>query len=85
MGTNNDDAGLGGSEGNTVQPWFQLFDAFLTFLEVEKEKVEGALGEEALVSGIVFFLPAKIPDTEIENLSTQPWLELPLAYIYPYS
>ena len=80
VGTDDDHQRLRSAESYVVEPGFQLLDALVSVLEVEEEEVERALGEEALVGGVVVLLAAKVPDAEKEGLSQLRSVD-PLAHV----
>ena len=82
MGTDDDDTGTRGSKGDVVEPRPQLLHSLVSILQVEEEQVERALGEKALVSGVVLFLATKIPDAEVEGSLPHTRAVPPLTHVH---
>jgi hypothetical protein len=51
---------------------------------VGDEEVEGAFGEKELVSGMVYFLSAEVPEVNAEGVAAR-MLEVKTEYINPFS
>ena len=53
--------GLRGTPLNVLQPWLQFQQPRLPILDIPHQHVQGAFGEEALVSGVVLCLSPEVP------------------------
>ena len=83
MCTDYQHTGVRGPQSYVVQPRFQFPDSFLSMQDIPDQDVHGPIRQEALMSSIVLFLSAKIPDAEIELVSCNSTVT-PITDLNPY-